>query len=645
MQHFRFEPSTVALVRVGSWLVLAAFAVRWLFLPLLRRPSETQVALYVEEHDPTLDAMVLSAVESTTSGAQESARSPRLVARLVDRALARTRTAGAGTGLEGRSITLSLASLAAIVVIGVLTLWNGPGFMRTGARFIAAPWTNAEEARPYYIAVDPGNAEVARGGGQLVRARLHGFDSEEAQIAVQRGADSAWVHIPLIAARDSGAFEIRLFDLVERTAYYVESNGVRSPVYHLDVVALPYVQTLRLEYHYPAYTGLPSETVDNGGDIAAPKGTSVTVRATTTMPVGGGQIVVEGEPPIPMTLGPDGALTGTLAVKKPGFYRIDLEATTGRTVRGSLDYVIDVLDDNGPTIAFTKPGRDSRVTAVEEVYAEVQAADDYGLASVDLRYSVNGGSERVIPLYSKGARRTDLTAGHTFYLEELGLEPGDLVSYYARAADNDSASGGSVAKTDIYFMTVRPFDQSYTQSQEAQAPGQGDGQGASPGELSQRQREIIAATFKVDRDGERMSSDARRDNFTTLLLSQSRLRAQVDTLVQRLVGRGIVRNDSTFRTIAEELPKAGAAMRAAEEQLGTHRSRDALGPEQKALQHLQRAEAAFREIQVQFGSAGGGGGGGGADDPRAEDLADLFELQKDQLRNQYETEQQGSARS
>jgi hypothetical protein len=629
MQHFRFEPSAVMLVRVGSWLLIAAFAVRWLVLPLMRRASETQVALYLEEHDPTLDAMVLSAVESTTSAAQASARSPHLVARLVDRALARTRTAGAGAGLEGRSITLSLASLAAIAVIGVLALWNGPGFMRTGARFIAAPWTNAEEARPYYISVEPGNAEVARGGGQLVRARLHGFDSDEAQIAVQRGADSAWVHIPLIAARDSGAFEIRLFDLVERTAYYVESNGVRSPVYHLDVVALPYVQTLHLEYHYPSYTGLPSETVDNGGDIAAPKGTSVTVRATTTMPVGGGQIVVEGEPPIPMTLGPDGALTGTLAVKKPGFYRIDLEATTGRTVRGSLDYVIDVLDDNRPTIAFTKPGRDSRVTAVEEVYAEVQAADDYGLASVDLRYSVNGGSEHVVPLYSKGERRTDLTAGHTFYLEELGLQPGDLVSYYARAADNDSASGGSVAKTDIYFMTVRPFDQSYTQSQEARAPGQGDGQGASPGELSQRQREIIAATFKVDRDGERMGAAALRDNFTTLLLSQSRLRAQVDTLVQRLVGRGIVRNDSTFRTIAEELPKAGAAMRAAEEQLGTRRSREALGPEQKALQHLQRAEAAFHEIQVQFGSAGGGGGGG-AEDPRAEDLADLFELQKDQ---------------
>jgi hypothetical protein len=643
MQHFRFDPSAVTGVRIGTWLVIAALAVRFLVLPLLRRASDTQVALYLEEHDPTLDAMVLSAVESTARGTPDSVRSPSLVARLVERAVARTKAVGSGAGLEGRSITFSLASIAGIIIVAALTLATGPSFLRTGARFIAAPWMSAEAARPYYITVDPGNAEVARGGGQLIRARLHGFDADEAQIAVQRGADSAWTHIPLIAARDSGAFEIRLFDLVERTAYYVEANGVRSPLFHLDVLALPYVRTLRLEYHYPAYTGLPAETVDDGGDIAAPKGTSVTVHAATTMPVKGGHIVVEGEPPIPMTLGADGALSGTMAVTKPGFYRIELEMTTGRTVRGSLDYVIDVLDDNGPAIAFTRPGRDSRVTSVEEVYVEVEATDDYGLGSVDLRYSVNGGAERVVPLYAKGARRTTLTAGHTFFLEELGVQPGDLVSYYARATDNDSAAGGNVAKTDIYFMTVRPFDQSYTQSQEAQ--GQGGGQGASPGELSQRQREIIAATFKVDRDSGGMSSDDLRDNFATLVLSQSRLRAQVDTLVQRLVGRGIVSRDSVFRNIAEELPKAGTEMRAAEERLGTRRAREALGPEQRALQHLQRAEAAFRDIQVQFGSAGGGGGGAADDDPRAEDLADLFELQQDQLRNQYETEQRASPQS
>src|SRR3989441_4417586 len=50
-----------------------------------------------------------------------------------------------------------------------------------------------------------------------------------------------------------------------------------------------------------------------------------------------------------------------------------------------------------------------------------------------------------------------------------------------------------------------------------------------------------------------------------------------------------------------------------------------------------RAEALFNEIQV---TQGGGGGGGGARQS-AEDLADLFELELDQNKNQYETLQRG----
>src|SRR5690606_21706363 len=107
-QHFRFDPSVVTGVRIGSYIVLAALAVRCLVLPLLRRASDTQVALYLEEHDPTLDAMVVSAVESTAGGTPDSARSPHLVARLVERAVARTKAIGAGAGLEGRSIRFSL---------------------------------------------------------------------------------------------------------------------------------------------------------------------------------------------------------------------------------------------------------------------------------------------------------------------------------------------------------------------------------------------------------------------------------------------------------------------------------------------------------------------------------------------------------
>lgn len=99
--------------------------------------------------------------------------------------------------------------------------------------------------------------------------------------------------------------------------------------------------------------------------------------------------------------------------------------------------------------------------------------------------------------------------------------------------------------------------------------------------------------------------------------------------------RGMARVDSTFVLIGEALDSAAVHLQEAEERLGRHRPRAALPPAQQALTHLQRAEAAYREVQVSRGNQQGGGGGGGQQ-RNAEELADLFELETDRLQNQYE---------
>jgi hypothetical protein len=141
------------------------------------------------------------------------------------------------------------------------------------------------------------------------------------------------------------------------------------------------------------------------------------------------------------------------------------------------------------------------------------------------------------------------------------------------------------------------------------------------------------------RDRERYSTEALNENLATLALAQGKLREDVQTLLQRLTTRGIVQLDSSFQAVAEALPIAVTEMEMAEERLGERMPQDALSPEQKALQQLQRAEAAYRETQVSRGENRGGGGGGRQSDP--EDLADLFDLEMDKMRNQYEQVQRG----
>ena len=86
-------------------------------------------------------------------------------------------------------------------------------------------------------------------------------------------------------------------------------------------------------------------------------------------------------------------------------------------------------------------GATRSASPIEEVFVEARAEDDYGVKDLDLVYSVNGGAEKTLRLFDGKNRLSEVTAGHTFYLEELSVAPGDFVSYYARAADNDAVRG------------------------------------------------------------------------------------------------------------------------------------------------------------------------------------------------------------
>src|SRR5262249_36558385 len=124
-----------------------------------------------------------------------------------------------------------------------------------------------------------------------------------------------------------------------------------------------------------------------------------------------------------------------------------------------------------------------------------------------------------------------------------------------------------------------------------------------------------------------------RENVVFLTLAQAKVRQQVDELLMKMHSREVAGMSEGFKKIAELLPKASAEMKTAEGHLQKQAPKDALPPEQRALQILQEAE---QEYEVQVAMQNGGGGGGGQ---MAEDLADLFELELDKLANQYEMQQ------
>ena len=213
-----------------------------------------------------------------------------------------------------------------------------------------------EAASPYSIDVSPGDATVARGADQTVTARLVGFDAETVNLFMRAGENGQFERLPLVPMDDTEEYEVLLFDLQAGTDYFVEAAGVESARYTLDVVDLPYVDRLELEYVFPEYTGLDPRLVESGGDIAVLKGTEVRLRAFSTLATEAGELVLDEDDRSAMAVQPDGSLTASFMVEEEGFYRIELQAPDGQLVTASPQYTIDVLTDQPPAVMFVTPG-------------------------------------------------------------------------------------------------------------------------------------------------------------------------------------------------------------------------------------------------------------------------------------------------
>ena len=84
LEALRFSPAAIIAFRVIAFGIFGALAYIGLVRPLQRRVTDSQVAMYLEECDPTLQSAILSAIESSSAidNPTETGPSPRLVERL-----------------------------------------------------------------------------------------------------------------------------------------------------------------------------------------------------------------------------------------------------------------------------------------------------------------------------------------------------------------------------------------------------------------------------------------------------------------------------------------------------------------------------------------------------------------------------------
>ena len=619
-------------VVAGRLAIAAALALAGLFgmtLPLVRL-TRTRTVRLAEAASPELEQRLTTFEERASS--RPNSDDPFLEL-LASDTLARTQQMNSAAIVPGRHLfALGGAGFACLAVLAWM-IAAGPGYLGYGASLL---WRGPKkDASPFYaLAVTPGNATVRRNSDELITARVTGMAPSHAQLFAHYQSATGWEPVAMQATPDSGSgatYQFVFAGLPENVEYYVAAGPLVSPHYKVRVVDLPAVKEIRVTYHYPQWTGMKPVTEEHSGDLRAIEGTDATVEVEMDRPLKDGRLLLDDGQTIQLAAGAGNRYRGSIHMQKDGAYHLAAQGE-GQSVRLSEDYFIATDKAMPPEVSVVRPGGDYRASPIEEVTVGVKAADQFGLSDVHLHYSVNGGPDHDVSLLkTPGAKEAD--GAYTLPLEDFKLVPGDLVSVYAAAKD-----GHAEARTDISFIQVDPFEREFSQSQQEGGGGGGGGGNNNQTEISKREKELIAATWKQQNDKTATPQDsAAQGQF--LSDAQQKLRDQVSALSLRMQSRDISSANEEFTGFDKDMQDAAAAMSPSAEELKATDWKDAIPLEQKALQALLRAEATFRRIEVAFGQRGGGGGGGGNS---GRDLASLFDLELDTEKNQYETAQTAS---
>lgn len=592
-----------------------------------RRPDVRAVALTVEQAYPELRGLLLTAVQQieTDDDAEGSYLRYRVVQQAVEHCQETENWSAAVPNLRVRGIMA--AQFAALAVL-VATLWQGRALWNHGSAGAGAFFT----ARG--LTVTPGDTTLERGETLVVLARFGSALPPGVNLVVNDAASPAR-RIPLVKSLADPIFGGSVTNVATDFTYRVEYNGERTRDFKVKVYEHPRLVRADVELTFPDYTTLPPRRIEDTRRVSAVEGTKLGLSLQLNKPVTSATLIARDkektEIPLMVVAGKAVAALTAFTLTASQSYDLKLVDAEGRANKAAAPLVFDALPNRTPELKLVSPRGDVRPSALEEIAFEGTVWDDFGVPAYGLAYTVAGRETKFIELGRDLKTKEKRTFTQLVRLEELGVKPDDLVSWYAWA--DDIGPDGKVRRTttDMFFAEVRPFDEIFRESQDMQGEeqdGQGP-QGAQTRKLTELQKQIISATWKLQRTATSPQFPA---DVGVVGQSQEQALKQAEAEAGKRTGP---RAQTLWGAVTKGMEEAQTQLAKAAKSPVTLTA--ALAAEQSAYQALLKLQA--RETSVTRGRSRNGGQGGGDEGNQRQ----LEGLDLAQSENRYETQRQAKA--
>jgi len=638
---------------------LAAAACTVAALTIGRRGwSKLDTARRVEAKFPELNATLLTALEQSPDVA--TGRLNVLQHMVVIEALTHS-VSHAWTDVVSsrrmRAATVAAAVSAGLLVGALSTAWKSGERPKSLAVLAPGLIPLSEDEMP--VKIDPGDVELERGTSLLVLARFNGPLPNHVQLIAQADGPP---DTPLACEKslDDPVFGARLANVTRDMTYRVEYDGQSTRDYRVTVYDLPALVRSDLVIDPPSYTNRPQQTLENAFTATVVEGSQITIVCQVNKPLKSATLVNRRSPgmalpgslsapktdpgtavpglPLTRDANDPNRWTATVSPKESLSFALELVDDRDRRNRDPEDFRIDVLPNHPPKIELAFPGKDVRVSPLEEFAIEGRVVDDIGLEDFGVVLEVAGREPISVSLGQKLGPQPQALRWQQA-LEELNVEPDDLLSYHLFAVDFGPDGKPRRTTSDLYFAEVRPFEETFRQQdptaggQQSQSGGQQQ-QGNQFNKLIDTQKQIVSAIFNLTRKDEEWSKQ-REENVDVIRQSQDQLREKLLAMIpdlqtlaqQRLAGAAAERMGTTTERLDE----------ATEQDSSTPLS-SALAAAQGAYQSLLKLRA--RDHRVQQGQQQGGGSQGGSASPSQQQLNELELTNK---KNRYESRQTASS--
>ena len=246
------------------------------------------------------------------------------------------------------------------------------------------------------------------------------------------------------------SFHYVFSNLQQNQVFRLTANGVTSASYQIRVNLRPSLLHFDVELSYPAYLHKKNETIANAGDLTIPAGTTVNWAFHTQNATG--LYFSLGDKTQLLNLAKSDVFDHSERIIKNTAYKINPLNTLVKN-SDSASYRIGVIADEPPTINVEeKP--DS--VSTKAIYFNGKIQDDHGFSSLMFYYKI--GTDKNIHTFSK-AIKADLnqTQSDFFYywnLKEIGIKPGEQVTYYFEVADNDAVTGPKKVRSAEHTLNM-----------------------------------------------------------------------------------------------------------------------------------------------------------------------------------------------